>query len=367
MRLLIAGGGTGGHVYPLVAVFEELKKKLSDEKFEILYIGSRGGIEGKIFKNYNIPSFFIFSGKWRRYWYKWFPAFLLNIRDLFLITVGFFQAFIIIAKFRPEVLFAKGGYVTVPVVFAAKICGVPIITHESDIVVGISNKIAARMAKKICVSFPLHYFQNLPKAKLVYTGNPIRKEFFDNYNIQKKNRPTLLVIGGSQGSEIINQSMYGIIPKIIQDIDIIHITGKSKDNRAQEVKSRLLIKLQNHYQIFDFLDKELPKTMHRADLIVSRAGANTLAEISASGKPSILIPLKNAASDHQSKNANLYNEKNAAFVIKEDDLDKEILQNTILKLLSNQEMLRKMAENSKSLSEKDAAEKIADEVIKLRR
>ncbi len=366
MRLLISGGGTAGHIYPLLAVLDEVKKKLCDERMEILYIGSKGGIEEEILKKENIPSFFIFSGKWRRYWFKWLPALLFNIKDLFLIIAGFFQAFFIMAKFHPDILLAKGGYVTVPVVFAAKICGIPIISHESDIVMGVSNKISAKMSEKICVSFPIRYYPNLPKDKLVYTGNPVRKEFFTRSRLSKKNKPMVLVMGGSQGAEIINKIILKMIPKIIKNINIVHITGKSKAEAAFLLRRKLPKEDQKNYEIFEFIDNDLAKIMMQSDLILSRAGANTLAEISVCGKPSILIPLKNAASDHQTKNAQIFAQNNAAVIILEDNLNVENLQDTILKLIDDKEKLKKMSENSFALAKKDAASLIAEEVIKQR-
>ena len=153
MRLLLTGGGTAGHVYPLLSVLEELKKKLKEERLEILYVGSRGGIEEGILKKggakQDIPKIFIYSGKWRRYWKKWLPALFLNFLDLFKILIGFFQAFFIVTRYRPEVILAKGGYVTLPIVFAAWFCKIPVITHESDIIMGLSNKLCAKIAKKI--------------------------------------------------------------------------------------------------------------------------------------------------------------------------------------------------------------------------
>jgi len=363
VRLLVSGGGTAGHVYPLLVTIEMIKKKLSNERVEVLYVGSKGGIEQRILKNENIPTFFIFSGKWRRYWFRWPPALFSNIKDMFLIIFGFFQSLCVVVKFRPEIVFVKGGYVTIPIIFAAKICNIPIISHESDVVIGLSNKISSFFAKKICVSFPKKYYLNLRGNKIVYTGNPVRKEFFINNKSSNKKLPIVLVIGGSQGSEKINETIYKILPDILSKIKIIHITGKLKDDKARQIRTKLNNKIKNNYEIYDYLEKELADKLTKSDLVISRAGANSLSEISACGKPSIIIPLKNSASDHQRKNAVIFQEAGAAEVITEDDLKSDDIRQKILTLCANENKLKNMAIAAKSLSSPKAAEKIAEIII----
>jgi len=368
MRLLISGGGTAGHIYPLLAVVEKIKQKITNERLEILYLGSKKGIEEKIMKNKNIPSIFIHSGKWRRYWPKWLPALLLNFRDLFLIILGFFEAFFIMVKFHPDILFAKGGYVTLPVVFAAKICGIPIISHESDVVMGLSNRITAKMSEMVCVSFPLSYYPHLPQKKLVYTGNPIREGFYPP-KIKaktKKSFPVVLVIGGSQGAQRINETVTAIVPQLVERIKFIHITGDNKAEQAKKVRDSLPPSFKKNYLIYEFVDQELPDLMREADLVISRAGANVLAEIAVCQRPSILIPLKNAAANHQEKNAQIFAQRQAAVVIREDNLSEKKLLNTILELLNNKKRLSKMQQNVISLAKPEAAERIAEEILNLR-
>lgn len=368
MRLLLTGGGTGGHIYPLLSILEELKNKLKEERLEVLYVGSRSGVEQEIIKNRNIPSFFIYSGKWRRYWLKWLPAALLNFRDLFLILIGFFQAFFIVTRYRPEIIIAKGGYVALPIVFAAWFCHIPVVTHESDIVMGFSNRMSAKIAKKIFVSFPLKYYKGLPKDKLLFTGNPVRQEFYQNQKSKahkSKNLPTILITGGSQGSRKINETVYKILPRLLQISKVYHSIGNSGFTGAENTKNALK-EFQDRYFIYDFLEEEMPKIMQNCDLVVSRAGANTLAEISASSKPSILIPLKNAASDHQAKNAHIFEQNEAAVIIFEDNLTGETLIKNIKKLISNKDNLKKMGERASKVFHHNAASLIAEEILKIR-
>lgn len=171
MRLLLTGGGTAGHVFPLIAVFDQLKEMSKNERLEVLYIGSRNGVEQEILKKEKIPSYFIYSGKFRRYFYRSFSAFILNIRDIFLLGIGFFQAFFAVLKYQPDIILAKGGYVTLPVILTAWICRIPVITHESDVIMGLSNKISARIAKKICLSFPVDYYPSLPLNNEIFLSD----------------------------------------------------------------------------------------------------------------------------------------------------------------------------------------------------
>jgi len=366
MRLLLTGGGTAGHVYPLLSVQEELSRKLKGDRLEILYLGSKGGIEEQILKTKNIPSFFIYSGKWRRYWKKWLPALFLNLKDLILVFVGFFQSFLVITRFRPDIVVAKGGYVTLPVVLAARLCNIPIIVHESDVVVGLSNKLCAKLAQKICVSFPAGFYKGLPKKRIVYTGNPVRREFYLTSKAKQRTRlPTILITGGSQGSKKINQVIYGILPKLLTFAKVIHLVGVLDFPAAERVKQGLKKDLKKRYFVYGFLEEEMPQVMHGADLVVSRAGANTLFEIAASAKPSILIPLKTAASDHQTKNAQIFEKNKAAILVEEDDLNAGFLLKIIRKLLSDKEKLKEMGERARRLSMPKAASKIAEEIIKL--
>jgi UDP-N-acetylglucosamine--N-acetylmuramyl-(pentapeptide) pyrophosphoryl-undecaprenol N-acetylglucosamine transferase len=369
VRLLLTGGGTAGHVYPLLSILEELKKKLKDERLEVLYLGSKGGIEEEILKEQKITKIFIYTGKWRRYWFKSLSAFLSNLLDLFLILIGFFQAFFIVVRFRPDIVMAKGGYVTIPAIFASLVCRIPVITHESDVVMGLSNRIAAAFAKKICVSFPVEFYKGLPSQKLIFTGNPVRKEFYEIEKEIKRVRrkiPTILITGGSQGSQKINQLIFSILPKLLKFAKVVHLTGPLGFEEAKKNKEKLRKDLKDRYLIYDFIDKEMPKIMKESDIVISRAGAGALAEIAATHKPSILIPLPTAAGDHQTKNAIIFEQKKAAIVIKENELSSDKILKEIRKLIKNKNTLIEMGQRAGELSQTKAASKIVEEIIRLR-
>lgn len=370
MRLILTGGGTAGHIFPLISVLNKLKEEIKDERLEVLYIGSKNTIDQEIVKTQNIPSFFIYAGKWRRYWKKWLPALFLNFWDLFLVFVGFLQSLFLVIKFKPDVVMAKGGYVTFPVVLASKLCNIPVVLHESDIVMGLSNKLCAKMAHKICVSFPVEFYKELPKEKLVYTGNPVRPEFLvqrsKEKQLNKKKLPLILVIGGSQGSQMINNLIYQILPQLLSRAEVIHLVGKKGFQEAKKIRERLDAKLKSRYFIYDFIEDGISDVMRRADLILSRAGANVLFEIAALGKPSILIPLKFSASDHQRRNAEVFAKNKAAVLILEEELSPDKLLSTVLDLLLNKLKLQKMGQCAKKLSHPDAASKIVAEILKER-
>jgi len=368
MRVVLTGGGTAGHIYPLLSVSEALKKELTNERLEILYLGGRGGLEEEILKETGLPAYFISWGKWRRYWLKRPTALLVNLWDFLRFLLGFLQSFVILLKFRPEVVLAKGGYVSLPVVLAAFFCHVPVITHESDAVMGISNRLIARLAEKVCLSFPVQLYSGLPLQKLVYTGNPIREDFFQKRisKANQKTKPTILVMGGSQGAQPINETIFQMIPEILKIAQVVHLTGKTDFAQAKEIQKKLPPKLGKDYRVFDFVKEEMPQLMQEADLIISRAGANALFEIAAVGKPSILVPLKYAAQDHQTKNALFFQKEKAAVVIPEDELSPKTLFKLIKKMLADQVELQKMSQRAKSLAQPKAAFKIATEVIKLK-
>lgn len=359
MRVLLTGGGTAGHIYPLLALAEELRKR----EIDLVYLGSRSPSEAKLVKEAGILFYPIFSGKWRRYWKSSLSAFFLNIFDLFKFLLGFLQSIFLLKKIKPSLVFAKGGYVSLPVVLAAHLFALPIFTHESDVVMGLANKITSSYARKIFISFPPLNYPELPQEKLIYTGNPVRKEFWQRKEKQGKAQkmPTILITGGSQGSEKINQTIYQILPQLLEVAKVIHLTGQLGFEEAKRNRERL--KKEGEYLVFDFLEKEMPKVMREADLIISRAGANTLFEIAAEGKPSILIPLPSAASDHQRKNAQIFEKNQAAVLIEEENLSPEKLLKTVKELLKNEGILRKMSENVKKLAKKEAASLIAKKLL----
>jgi UDP-N-acetylglucosamine--N-acetylmuramyl-(pentapeptide) pyrophosphoryl-undecaprenol N-acetylglucosamine transferase len=351
-KIIVTGGGTGGHVVPLMVVVNELKKN----NWDILYVGSGAEIEKETAKKENIKYRSILVGKWRRYFS------FDNFKDPFKIMLGFFQALFIIISFRPAVIFAKGGYVTFPVVLAGWLTNVPIVIHESDVAMGVANQWEAKMAKKICVGFPIENYQNIPLDKIVYTGNPIRKEFTENYSLNDTNKKndrnlqTILVTGGSQGSRFINQTIAALLKDLTKKYYVIHVAGKN--DYEWLIKNRW-----PNYELYNFTDK-MPELMKKADLIITRAGMATLSEIAVLGKPSILIPLPTSANNHQLANAKIYEKNNAAVVASEKGLTPDNLKSIIYHLMGDKKMMKEIGHKAQELSQPNADIAIVTEIRK---
>ena len=325
-RIILTGGGTAGHVTPNIALIPRLREM----GYDIHYIGTYEGIEKKLIEDIGVPYHGISSGKLRRYFD------LKNFSDPFRVIKGFREAHKLIKVLKPDVVFSKGGFVTVPVVLAAKRCHVPIVIHESDMTPGLANKIALPNASKVCCNFP-ETLEALPEGKAVVTGTPIRKELFEGNATEAmtycgftKVRPTLLVVGGSTGSVIVNEAIWGCLDELLKEYNVIHICGKDKTN--SEFVGR------EGYAQFDYVKKELSSMLALCDIIVSRAGANAICELLALKKPNILIPLSaNASRGDQSLNAKSFEKSGYSKVIMEEDLTKDVLLNAIHEVLKNKE------------------------------
>ncbi|MCL5795305.1 MAG: undecaprenyldiphospho-muramoylpentapeptide beta-N-acetylglucosaminyltransferase [Patescibacteria group bacterium] len=358
IKVVLTGGGTAGHILPLIAVSQELKSINKDTEF--LFIGPDNDEERLITRKYNLNYLAINSGKIRRY-FDW-----QNFIDPFKSIAGFIQSVKILKNVKPDVIFAKGGYATFPVVLAGWFLKIPIIIHESDSVMGLANKIESKLAKKVCVGFPTEFYPYIKSTKLVYTGNPIRKNSVLSLKPYPSkplhltplhHKPTILVTGGSQGAHFINQTILAILPKLLKKYHIIHICGKNDYSQCQKYKF-------SNYELYDFTDKILD-LMKKADLTITRAGASTLAEISSLSKPALIIPLPASANNHQLQNAKVYEKNKAAVVILEQDIIPDNLRIIIEGLLNNKNRLKEMRENTHKLFKKDAAELISKEIINL--
>ena len=334
--IVLTGGGTAGHVTPNLALIPTLK----ENGWDIQYIGSHTGIEKELVIKENIPYHPIASGKLRRY------LSVENLKDPFKVIKGYFDAYKILKKLKPKVVFSKGGYVTVPVVLAASHLKIPVIIHESDMTPGLANKIAMRSAKTVCVNFEetLKYVG----SKGVHTGSPIRKELFEGSKTKgnelcgfKEVRPTLLMMGGSLGARKINETLREALPQLLKNFNIVHICGKKNLDES-------LLKLEGYKQ-FEYVSEELPHLFAMSDIMLSRAGANALAEIMALNIPSLLIPLSQKASrGDQILNANAMKSKGYCDVLYEEGLNKNKLIEKINELYSNREQFRgKMKERTK--------------------
>ncbi|NTV41476.1 MAG: undecaprenyldiphospho-muramoylpentapeptide beta-N-acetylglucosaminyltransferase [Candidatus Moranbacteria bacterium] len=368
MRIILTGGGTGGHLFPLVAVANKIKEKIGPE-VEFLYVGSGAEMEKKIMEQEKIKAAFVLSGKIRRYFS------FQNFIDIFKIPLGFLQSLWILFRFMPDVIFSKGGYVAIPVVLAAWIYRIPVLIHESDSVPGTANQFLGKLAKRIAVAYPSaeEYFSS---DKVALTGNPVRFQVTEGNSIMMRNqlnftssKKTLLVLGGSQGSKVINDALVRILPQLLHNYQIIHQTGEKNFNEVLEEAARQGIKSgRDGYFATPFLNaNQLRDSFALCDLVVSRAGANFIAEIAANKKPVILIPLENSANDHQRMNAFSLAKIGAAFVLEETNLGEHLLSKEIEKILSDENLRQKMIDQIVTFYHPNAADVIANGVIELAR
>lgn len=323
-KIVLTGGGTAGHVTPNLALLPHLQNK----GYEMSYIGSYEGIEKKLIADYDIPYYGISTGKLRRYFDP------KNFTDPFRVIKGFGEAKRILKEIKPDVVFSKGGFVSVPVVRAAASLKIPCIIHESDMTPGLANKLCIPVAQKICCNFP-ETLNHLPKDKAVLTGSPIREELKKGNKISAyevcgftANKPVIMVIGGSLGSMAINKAVREALPSLLTDFQVVHICGKEKiDN--------LLLTTKGYHQ-FEYLKAELKDIFAMADLVISRAGANAICEILALKKPNLLIPLPAGSSrGDQILNAASFEAQGYSMVISEDDLSKELLVAKVQELYCN--------------------------------
>lgn len=338
-KIILTGGGTAGHVTPNIALIPELKKR----GYEIHYIGSKTGIEKQLIEeDKSVKYYGISSGKLRRYFD------VKNFTDPFRVLKGFQEAKAIIKDIKPDVVFSKGGFVTVPVVIAADKCKVPCIIHESDMTPGLANKICIPHAVKVCTNFP-EAANGIGHDKAVVTGTPIRKEMFSGNKIAgldflgfTANKPVLMVVGGSLGAAAVNVLIRDALPDLLTKYQVVHLCGKGKvDESLKDVEG---------YRQFEYIKKEMADLMAAADLIVSRAGANAICEILALNKPNLLIPLPAASSrGDQELNAESFERQGFSRVTKEEELTTSRLIEEIDALYAERDTyIQKMKENSQA-------------------
>ncbi len=323
-KIVLTGGGTAGHVTPNIA----LLPCLLEASYQISYIGSYQGIEKELIQAAGIPYYGISSGKLRRY------LDLKNLSDPFKVIKGLGQAIRLLRRLKPDIVFSKGGFVSVPVVLAAKFCKIPVIIHESDITPGLANKLAIPAAKKVCCNFP-ETLKYLPKEKAILTGSPIRQELLSgdaksarSYCHFNSEKPVLLVIGGSSGSKVINDAIRSQLSTLLQSYQIIHLCGKGNvDTGLTDTAG---------YAQYEYISTQLKDMFALADIVISRAGANAICELLALHKPNILIPLSASASrGDQILNANSFQKQGFSYVIEEENLAADTLQ-TALSAVSEQ-------------------------------
>lgn len=325
-RIVLTGGGTAGHVTPNIALIPALK----DAGFDICYIGSYDGIEKKLITALDIPYYGIDSGKLRRY------KSLKNLSDPFHVIHGYGESSKLMKKLKPDIIFSKGGYVSVPVVIAASSHHIPVISHESDMTPGLANKITSGCADKICCNFP-ETVKLLPEGKAVLTGTPIRQELLTGNKLAGLDfcgfttaKPVLLVVGGSTGAVRVNKAIRAILPKLLERYQVCHLCGAGKtDDSLTGTKG---------YVQFEYVNKEMRDLFAMSDIVVSRAGANAICELLALKKPNLLIPLSaNASRGDQLLNADSFKQQGFSSVITEEAITDENLLNAINSLYAERE------------------------------
>lgn len=353
-KIVLTGGGTAGHVTPNIALLPKLK----EAGYEIYYIGSYEGIERKLIESYEIPYYGISSGKLRRY-FDW-----KNFSDPFKVLKGYGQAISILKKLKPDVVFSKGGFVSVPVVMAAKHCKIPAIIHESDMTPGLANKLAIPSATKVCCNFP-ETLQYLPEGKAVLTGSPIRSELLKGDKVHALNfignftakKPTLMVIGGSIGSVVINDTVRKALPELLKEYQVVHLCGKG--NLAPELDGT------QGYVQYEYIKEELNDLFALADIVISRAGANAICELLALHKPNILIPLSAVASrGDQILNARSFEKQGFSYVLEEEKLTEETLLEAIRQVEEKKNSYRKAMEASSRIDSVTKVFELIEEAAK---
>lgn len=334
-RIVLTGGGTAGHVTPNIAMIP----RLQDLGYDIHYIGSNDGIEKKLIEDFNIPYYGISSGKLRRYFD------IKNFSDPIKVLKGYSQAKKILKELKPDIVFSKGGFVTVPVVIAAKRSKIPAIIHESDMTPGLANRLCIPSATKVCCNFP-ETVAHLPADKAVLTGSPIRKELLSGdiatareFTGLTDDKPVILIIGGSLGSVAVNEAVRKVLPQLLKKFQIVHLCGKDKlDTSLVDTKG---------YVQYEYIKEELADLFALSDIIISRAGANAICEISALEKPNLLIPLSAKASrGDQILNAHSFEQLGYSKVIEEEELRDDVLVEAINSLYDNRQTYINAMKNS---------------------
>lgn len=370
MRVLVSGGGTGGHIYPALAVAMQLREEY---QAEILFLGSDDGLETEIVPAAGFRLATIKAGKLRRY-ISW-----ETITGVMRVPVGMIEAINLVGQFRPGVAFTSGGYVAVPAGLAARFERVPLLMHQQDVPPNLSNRLVAPLATRISVAFAdsLTYF---PARKTLQLGNPLRQAMLDVRQTPpqearralgfERQEPLLLVTGGSQGARHLNQTVGKALPDLLAHCQVLQISGNALYNETRELCESVLAAqdeaVRRRYRLVAYLNEEMPLALQAADLVLCRSGASTLSELAALGKPSILVPLPPAiGSSPQEANAEMFGRKQAARVMKDGDLKPQVLVENVTSILASSTLLEAMSNAASSFAKPQATQEIAAEIVKI--
>lgn len=365
MKIVLTGGGTGGHLIPLIAVAKKIKEKVGvTDDVDFLFIGPNGKLEEELMTQAGIPTKSVMVGKMRRYFS------LLNFVDCVKVPLGIFQALWILLKYMPDVIFSKGGYASIPVVIVGWLYRIPILIHESDSVPGMTNNILGKLSTRVAVSYD-EAEKEFSAEQVVLTGNPLREDINKGDAVVARTKFSLLeekkvifVYGGSQGAQIINDKILNILPELLHKYQVIHQTGENNYDAIVRKAGELGIKAgREGYHPIAFVGSELKDIFAVADLVITRAGANSLSEVAANGKPAIVVPLNNSANDHQKKNAYAIAKRGGCIVLEESNLGENIFLSRINEIMNDENLSKQLGENIKYFYHPDAAEKIADGIL----
>jgi UDP-N-acetylglucosamine--N-acetylmuramyl-(pentapeptide) pyrophosphoryl-undecaprenol N-acetylglucosamine transferase len=362
MKIVLTGGGTGGHLVPLATVAEKIKEKAPGVEF--IFMGPSGKMEHDIMDQAGIPITHIMSGKKRRYFS------FQNFIDIFKIPIGIIQSLFWLLIYMPDAIFSKGGYASIPVVLAGWVYHIPILIHESDAMPGTANTTMAKFADRVAVSYP-EAEQYFPATQVVFTGNPIRDDMTKGNAAKARelfhlleSKKIIFVLGGSLGARSINNKMLNILPDLLHKYQVIHQTGEKNYEEVTHKAGELGIKAgHDGYHPMAFYGSELADILAASDLVITRAGATTLSEIAAAQKAAIVIPLDSAANNHQRMNAYALAKNGDCLVLEETNLGEHMLLEKIDEIMTNDELRAKMSRNIHAFYHPDAANRIAEGVL----
>ncbi|MEU8522873.1 undecaprenyldiphospho-muramoylpentapeptide beta-N-acetylglucosaminyltransferase [Streptomyces sp. NBC_01216] len=376
-RLVVTGGGTGGHTYPALTAIRTTAARLErlGIDLDVLWVGTATGLEARVTEREGIPFKTVATGKIRRSSNSLKLASPANIKDMGRVPLGAAQARSIVSKFKPDVVLSTGGYVAVPVGLAAKFCRRPLVIHEQTVRLGLANRALARAATRVAVSSEstLPLLPDSVRASAVVTGNPVRPEVLTGEPDKAiaalgltgfdRARPTVYITGGAQGSVQINTTVRAVLPWLLTQANVIHQCGATSIEESRQYATQLPDDLQRRYLVTDFVGPELPDVLALADVVISRSGAGTIAELTALGKPSVLIPLATSAGNEQEHNALHLQQAGAAVALLKDVVTPEGLRNAVAPILAAPERREQMAVQARALGRPDAADRLTDVLL----
>ncbi len=364
-HILLTGGGTGGHIFPLVA----LAQKLAGKAKVSIVVEKGGGLVEEAFEGIDVDIYFISAGKLRRYfgpkrWAFFHPRNIgKNILDSGKVVAGFSSSLRLLKKIKPDIVFVKGGYVGLPVGLAAASLGLALVTHDSDALPGLTNRVLARWATKIAVGFPREHYR-YPGSKTIQVGVPVREEFIKkSAGRNKHRRPRILIIGGSTGARVLNHVVLSLGERLFEMADIVHVSGETTYAAMNDLTTAW--QENGHYKLYDFVGEDYFKLLAEADLVITRAGATAMAEFAIAGVPMILVPNPILTGGHQLLNATILEEASAAVVIGEATLMKnpEVLLKELENLLKDHQRQKWLVKNAASIFPAHAADNLAKLLI----